>query len=151
MLGEQSTQVEGPVVAEETRSEFIANLRTYADWLEAHPEAGTPSSIHSINCALSAKEMLGMARRIGGQWEKDATPEMWFELVRHFGPSIKHGIFIGCEKVCERVVVGIEEVEVEGPDPTVVASPNVRRVEKREKVEWRCPESLSALAGGDAA
>lgn len=134
-----------------SREEHIANLRLYADWLEAHPEAAI-SEIYSCQCVWGASEMLGLAKMLGGKWDKRTDQEDWFELERHFGPSIKHGLFTDRAKVCERVVVGMEEVQVEEPDPAVVAAlPKVKRTEKREKVEWRCPESLSALAKGGAA
>lgn len=136
--------MEDTVTVAQERAQRIAQLREYIDWLEAHPEAALPHRIHSCQL-VGPRELLPVARRLGGCWDK-CHNEDWFGLVRHFGPLITHELFNEREMVCKRVVVGVEEREVEEPDPDAVAAlPKVKRVEKVEKVEWECPESLSAL------
>lgn len=57
------------------------------------------------------------------------------------------------DAVCERVVVGVESVTEEVPDPDFVAPtpPMVTRTREVETVEWRCSPLLAASAEEDAA
>jgi hypothetical protein len=58
----------------------------------------------------------------------------WLNLVKDFG-AFTLEVLYKSELVCERVVVGTENV----PEKTVPAH-------TKEIVEWQCPESLLALA-----
>jgi len=55
-------------------------------------------------------------------------------------------------QVCERVVVGTREVEVEEADPAAVAAlPKVKHVKVIEDVEWVCSPALLADDTSDSA
>lgn len=140
------------------RQNQIDTMRAIADWLEAHPAAevgsvysesgGTWRILHPIH---SRAEMIRAAREIGGKWTKGKPPEHtvsgqdYFELHQQILPGVDYQIYGNRELVCERVVVGTETREVEGPDPDAVAAlPVVKRTEEVERVEWRCPPSILA-------
>lgn len=133
-------------------------LRALADWLEAHPEAeqdvygGGTSPFRILDTGYAnAAEMAARAREIGGRWEKNTDEQgVYFRLEQEILPGAFYEIYEERELVCERVVVGVTEREVEEPDPEAVAQlPKVKRVEKVERVEWVCPPSL--LGSGRAA
>lgn len=116
-------------------------LRALADWLDAHPTAnGTVdfSMGHGriLDYTMGRDEITAQARALGGQWEKDIS-EMYFWLRQEVVPGVTYDLYTMRDIVCERVVVGTEEVEIPDPDVEV---PTVTVV--RDVVEWRCPDSL---------
>lgn len=118
----------------------IKALRELADYLEERPAVPTPSigtiyafpdpDTHPV--AEVARAMGGFAKSHGGSF---------LNLVKDFG-AFTLEVAYRSEGVCERVVVGTEDV----PEKTVPAH-------TKEIVEWKCPESLldyvAPVAGGE--
>lgn len=131
----------------DARHDNVAGLRELADFLEANPELMDymvmptfyvfPYGGNALFARLALT--LGNARK--------SVSGSYYNVERDFGP-ITLQVTASRERVCERVVVGTEEVEVTEPDPEAVAAlPTVTRIETVEKVEWVCPPSLHDLAG----
>lgn len=125
---------------------YVDGLRALADFIEARPDLCPTYSTVQINIFADGEGdelRADFARlvRLVGRGEKCAT-DTWFNFVRKFGP---HELHITARRVdvCERVVVGVDEVEV--PDPEAVAAlPKV--VQQVERVEWVCPDSVLRFA-----
>lgn len=131
-----------PTTLTAKQAQWLQDLRELADFLEANPELIHEYEHLAIDVFLpDGASLAAMAMRLGGQWEKKGN-ESFFELVRYFG---KHYISLDAhrDRVCTRVEVGTETVEV--PDPN---APKVTVT--RPVFEWQCPESLLALASEDA-
>ena len=119
-------------------SAYTDGLRALADFLDEHdvPEISWQAVQFDV-FASDAADLLERARALGGKWNK-ADKGDWFVLRRHFGP---HYVDINAvrSKVCERVQVGTETVEVTDPEAPKVTV-------ERPVYEWKCPDSLSAVA-----
>jgi hypothetical protein len=111
-----------------SRQETINGLRQLADYLQARPDVPMPY-FGMVNAFGQASELSVVARAMG-EFAKDHNGE-FLALVKSFGPVSLHVNFSSSE-VCERVVVGTEEVPA-------------KPAHTREIVEWKCPESLLAL------
>lgn len=138
-----TTDINTAELTDEKRA-WLDGLRAMADWFEQHPQYldGIGETIHIyVREGDDAKERMADAARALGTATKEVS-EKYFHLERGFGPhSVR--LFTARGAVCERVVVGVEEVEIEEPDPDAVAAlPKVKRTETREVVEWVCPESI---------
>lgn len=118
-------------------SEWSDGLREIADLFdEVGGEPAYSGKTINLFCYEGPEELLALARKFGGKWEKDET-EGWYILRRRFGP---HSIELNADRgtVCTKVEVGEETVEVPDPDaPKVTVT--------RPVYEWQCPESLNAL------
>ena len=126
------------LTTEERREKWLRDLRELVLYLGANPEAiNHYSQLRVVQWADDASDMADLAVSIGGRWDKEET-DTHFRLIKSFGI---HEVVIVTdrEKVCERVQIGVETVEV--PDPTVPLVSVTRPV-----YEWRCPDSLLALA-----
>ena len=126
------------LTTEEKREKWLNDLRELVLYLGANPEAiNHYSQLRVVQWADDASDMADLAVSIGGRWDKEET-DTHFRLIKSFGT---HEVVIVTdrEKVCERVQIGVETVEV--PDPTVPLVSVTRPV-----YEWRCPDSLLALA-----
>jgi hypothetical protein len=121
------------------RQEAIAGLRALADFLDANPDAKLPHNVQAMECVQSADALATRVRDLGGSWEK-GTDESYFELTRSFGPRVSYQVFATRANVCERVVVGTEEVEVK----EYPAVEPITKTVTREVVEWRCPPILAS-------
>jgi hypothetical protein len=86
--------------------------------------------------------LLGRIARAMGRADKRVVGPV-FELRREFPGGVRYELRLGREQVCERVVVGEEEVE----EPDYERVP--RRTVRRERVEGRCPEALLGAGGED--
>jgi hypothetical protein len=123
------------------RQATIKALRELADYLEERPGVPTPyiGAIFAF-ADPDVHPIAGVARTMGGFAKShDGT---WLNLVKDFG-AFTLEVLYKSELVCERVVVGTENV----PEKTVPAH-------TKEIVEWQCPESLLAYVaptGGAAA
>ncbi len=139
-----------------TRAEFTAALRARAEALtalagrlDAHPEAKLPYQLPAdeinIYCTSTADQravMAATARAIGCTWTKkpwEANGTAYFDLVGDF-----HGITIAItayrDQVCERVVTGTEEREV---DEVVTPAVTKKVMKTVEVVEWDCGSLLA--------
>lgn len=119
------------------REATIKALRDLADYLEERPGVPTPSISTMFAFAYpDVHPVAEVARAMGGF---DKTHDGSFlNLVRDFG-AFRLEVSYRSEQVCERVVVGTEEV----PEKTVPAH-------TKEIVEWKCPESLLAYVAPSA-
>lgn len=145
-----------PVAADERHAAYVSGLRKLADFMEQHPEFGLPyhgadehATIRWIKTWESDQRGLAAAwhRATPGRTQKAAT-DSYMSLVATFD-GVHAELMVRRDEVCERVVIGTEEVEITEPDPEAVkALPQVTRTEKREIVEWQCG---SILAGADDA
>lgn len=126
-------------------------LRAAAEFAESHPEL-TPYDIHCDNddavvirdySTTSRDDLARVARALGGHWDKvDFGP--LFKLRREVADGVIVELTASREDVCERVVTGTREVEIEEPDPAAVeALPKIKRTTLVEDVEWRCAPLLA--------
>lgn len=116
------------------RQKRIDGLRELVDYLEARPDIPLPY-VGTMDAFGDPAELPVIARAMGG-FTKNHDGN-YLTLVRSFGPVQLHVNFAS-EAVCERVVVGTEEV------PEKVTPAHVEEI-----VEWRCPESVLAFGGMD--
>jgi hypothetical protein len=141
------------------REAFIDGLRQIADFLAEHPEVPLPyisSSTHTggetrnaLEIYLWGRDEMATVARALGQAVKSTHERLGnFYLTRRFA-GIDLVASVPRDEVCQRVVVGTSEVEVEEPDPAAVAAlPKVKRVEVVEQVEWRCMPLLADSSSG---
>lgn len=135
-------------------AEYVEKLRTAVDLIAAHPDLPTPcvfaySGSDAVEVTwqlmndLDAKDdQRGVAqqilRAIGGKWDKNPWGNRFdFEQDYH---GVRLEIFTHRDQVCERVVIGTEQVTI----PAIEAVPE--RVEERELVEWRCEPVLAEVS-----
>jgi hypothetical protein len=95
-------------------------------------------------------ELARAAARAGARVEK-TFGDAYAGITIGFGPV---QVLINADRgdVCERVVVGVDEVTREVPDPNLLATvPKIRVTETVERVKWRCnPLLADATEGGGA-
>jgi hypothetical protein len=85
----------------------------------------------------------------GRRSTKDFDGDNWANVHVKFG-AIDIEVYGKRAEVCERVVVGTEEVEEEVPDPEALAAvPKVKVTKTVEQVKWVC-RLLLAAAGGES-
>jgi hypothetical protein len=134
----------------DARAGYIAGLRALADALETNPEvplpgpsgAGATISFQFTHGADPRAAIAAAARAIPCNWDKRVTEgkdQAYFELLgRLHGLPLELWAFR--DAVCERVVTGTEDREVE----EVVRPAETRTVVKPvEIVEWRCHPLLA--------
>lgn len=140
------------------RSAHTHALRTLADWIDQHPELGlpygvdigkpNPVSISVLDDTETTPERFAAAvKALGGARVKEAD-DGYMCVRRVFGPGVEVEIWTTRSRVCEAVVVGTEQVQVEE-----IVTPAVTRnvTEERDIVEWRCAPILTAPLGIAAA
>jgi hypothetical protein len=130
-----------------TPDEFIEGLRQIADFLVEHPEVPKPYHLMGTEFYIylfgdDQRATLTTIAKAMGRAEKKVDGDR-FLVSRQFA-----GITLIAQadraEVCERVVVGTREVEVEEPDPAALAAvPKVKRTTVVEDVEWRCTPLLA--------
>lgn len=129
---------------DERRAQTIAGLRAAADFFEANPDAPIAYSI-DLGYHCSDRDEFVAAVRALGSARKDFN-STFAQAGRRFGGGVEVRYQAYRDQVCERVVVGTKQVEVEEPDPEVVAAlPKVKRTETVEEVEWRCEPLLAPV------
>lgn len=127
---------------QDERDATIAGLRGAADFFEQNPAAPLTWTL-DIGYHCSDRDEFVAAARALGRADKDFSSG-FASVTRDFGGGIVVRYQAYRSEVCERVVVGTREVEVEEPDPEIVAAlPKVKRVETVEEVEWRCEPLLA--------
>ena len=136
----------------ETQQAKMDGLREFVNHLEQNPELIDKMGKNTFyifhrgdDVAEFAKTalMLGTSRK--------SSDSRYFNVERDFGPLVRIQVTAAHEDVCERVVIGSEEVEVEERDPELVAAavadiPTVKTVKIVERFEWKCPSSLLEAA-----
>lgn len=123
---------------EPTREQSLADARAALDWLESHPDVPLPYEIsygHLGIFALNTKEEARTMARAMGSFDK-AFDDDYVSLTKTFG-SVKVRAVFNRRDVCERVVIGVEEI------PETVIPERVEPARKVEKVEWRCASLLN--------
>ncbi|MFD9950856.1 hypothetical protein ACFWYW_19740 [Nonomuraea sp. NPDC059023] len=135
---------------EAKRAAYTAGLRALADILDANPDlplpyAGTDSTLNWIELGDEARRGAAVfARLMPGAVEKSVSEtagQFYLEFTLH-GLNLRW--IATREEMCERVVVGTHEVEVEEPDPDALALvPKIKRTEIVEDVEWQCRPVLA--------
>lgn len=142
----------------ERRAGYVKGLRALADALEAHPDdvplpyEGDGTVIHFMFLSGSDDRaaMAAAARALPVTWRKEASDPVnggaaYFDLTGEL-----HGLHLKLtafrEAVCERVVTGTTEVEVE----EVVKPAETRKIKKSvETVEWRCHPVMAGRPAPD--
>lgn len=149
-----ATERPSPPAAEDTRrAGYIAGLRRLADVLEAHPDIPLPYhgswagiTIHYLHDEDARANMAAAARAFGGTWDKTASEgerSEYFDLTTKLAGGLLLELTAYRSAVCERVVVGVETVTKQVPDP---AAPLVEVSEVVETVQWKCAPVLEAVA-----
>ena len=129
-----AVQEAAPVTDNRTpRQKYIDSLRDFCSWLEYHPELAVPST-QTVYVWPTTAQMEMYAREMG-KCRKHAD-EDYFDLTKDFLPALMYEATWHRNEVCERVVVGQEEV-VE--DVVEVVG---KRTVTRDIVEWKCPKVL---------
>jgi len=117
------------------RLQILNDVRTLIDWLEAHPEITIPYDFENgfmLSSVNTRDELIAVAREFK-ECEKVFSNDSFY-LHKRFGQASLYA-FTSRTEVCERVVVGSEEV-----------AERVIPAHVRDVVEWRCAEPL--LNGG---
>ena len=135
---------------EEKRADYIAGLRLLADALERSPEVPLPyegiatdMTFHFLHGDDPKAAMAACARALPTSFTKDADGK-YFDLHGKLA-GLRVNLVAFRAEVCERVVTGTRQVEIEEPDPEALAAvPTVTRIEVVEDVEWVCSPILAA-------
>lgn len=133
-----------------TNADQAAALREAADFIAAHPDLPPAYVAHfgkgrahmnyylHINGTHDLEEQkadaAAIVRAAGGDWKKRPYNESEFRYTTQRG-LLDFDVQVKRDAVCERIVVGTEEVTIPASE-AVEALPE--RVEVREVVEWRC-------------
>ena len=127
----------------DAHKDFIASLRAMANFYEARPDLELPMWTRFDLFGLKPQDLQRVSL-LFAPCEKAVLPD-FFMLRRRFGKSIRLEANWSRETVCERVVVGTEEVDEE-----VVVSKGVEtRMNTGQKVEWHCPKVLDRKQVGE--
>ncbi len=112
------------------RATQITEMRDVLSFLEDNPKIPMPyfGMINSFANTDDGDDVNDLAR-IMAPCRKDAS-QGYFALIRSFGSTTLE-INFEREEVCERIVMGTEDV----PEKTTAAH-------TREIVEWRCPDGI---------
>lgn len=105
------------------REEFIQGLRDLASFLESNDSLPVPYCYTVGAFVEDGQPFKEAARSIGAA--RKIFDDTYMSLNRTFGP-VSYEVSIRREKVCERRVVGYEDVPAR----------------RREIVEWECKDSL---------
>jgi len=132
-----------------THQEFVQSLRNAADFFEARPELGLPTTdLQYSFCGLiaglesdSREGLAAFARICGGRIEKETTEDFFKLVSKQDGFVVKAVAYR--KAVCQRVQIGTK-VEPEQIIPAIKAKPK-EVIPAREVAifEWRCPRILS--------
>lgn len=136
-------KLEGAALAEE----MAAGLRAVADLLVAHPELAEKArySFDQVNLYVDDIDEIrafvhaGLAH--GAKITKAASEQYLTAELRWSAGLVGLDVFAKREKVCERVVVGTETVEIPDPDAPKITV-------ERDVVEWKCRPILASTEGG---
>ena len=134
---------------ENEREGYIDGLRKLADLLEAKPNCPVPySGSRGNNMLVFAKtpeQIKAWAKALGNvKKEYGNDDDVYnFSLYGTLG-TIPIKVLGEREGVCERVVVGSEEIEITEPDPDFERPevPMITRKVTKEIVEWNCGSLL---------
>ncbi|MEU8271589.1 hypothetical protein AB0B89_31065 [Sphaerisporangium sp. NPDC049002] len=138
------------------RAEYIKGLRALADILENHPDLPLPydgrgGAIDFIELGEEDRRGAAVFARVMPGTVRKEPRDTYLDLVADV-----HGVKVKWiamrSNVCERVVTGTREVEIEEPDPQALAAvPKVKRTVTVEDVEWQCGSLLATADAEQAA
>ena len=136
----------------DSQREALDGWKELVAHLEANPELIDIIGYHKIYAFFHKKDGPEFARRamLLAPFTK-STDESYFNVERDFGPNLTIQLTARHELICEKVVVGTEEVEVVERDEALVsealaAIPTTKVTKTIEHTEWKCPASLVELA-----
>jgi hypothetical protein len=118
--------------------QFVQDLRALVAWVEEHPELGTPF-LERLDYWPKVEDVGTFARSFGSA-EKSVDLVDYFILRKRFG-NIRLEATWYRSQVCERVIVGQEEVL---EDMVITPAVTEKRKVLKDKVEWHCPQSILA-------
>lgn len=136
---------------EEYADRLAGDIERYAAFIRANPDIAAAWIGDRFLIPLSNKEnpaavmadILRRGRRAGATVTKNVN-DTYAGALLSFG-SITVDVYAQRDLVCERVVVGTHEEQVEEQDPEALAAVPVVKVKKTvEDVEWRCTPLLAA-------
>lgn len=131
-----------PLIDDRTpRQKYVDSLRTFADFLETHPNLELPTTQKLF--VFPPKSAMGEYARTMGKCRKSAD-ESYFNLTLDFLPSLQYEPTWYRNQVCERVIVGQKEVTED-----IVEVVGKRTVTK-DVVEWKCPKVLRPMTLEDS-
>lgn len=138
--------IDHPIPCPPERLAGLNLIRHICDVLEENPELPNVLSLQYQSIwSWDYADVLGMIKKMrrafGGTWEKRYDSDS-FKLERRDGDVL---VILSAdrESVCERVVVGSREVEVEEYDAEALAEvPRVTVIREEDVVEWRCPDVI---------
>mgnify|MGYP001558595815 CR=1 FL=1 len=114
-----------------THQEYAAGLHHLADWFAAHPDVPLPDDPIRVFAGCNNKSVMGRIARALGKAEKVQEPDSnLFRVCGDFGGIRVEWISL-LSDVCERKVIGTEEVPAE-----------IVPAHTREIVEWECSALL---------
>ena len=118
-------------------TEYTKGLRDIADFIDAHPELGLPSS--EISCySMDEKKEAAMVLKAAAPCKK-AYSDSLFVISKEFGPlTMKY--YFNRKSVCTPRVVGVKVVPAT-PERVIQAMPE----HVVEIIEWDCEPILSAV------
>jgi hypothetical protein len=108
------------------RVAFIQGLRDLANLLDLFPDLPVPYSPMAIDVWADDKEELAVLVRGKGTWDKIAESS-YMVFRKDFG-HVRYDINIAREKVCEKVVVGVE----------IIPARPATKEQIVDKYEWKC-------------
>jgi hypothetical protein len=91
------------------RLRFIANVREYANWLEAHPGVPTPTGGLFPITWLGTIEQVRKATHLSGDWTKRYI-EGQVCYQRAFDQDIDVTLYVARDQVCTKVQTGTRHV-----------------------------------------
>lgn len=120
--------------------DIAAAIGTHGDEVHAYAYVSPDKDVKAVIADFSRR-----ARRAGAEMTKDVTDD-YAGANLTFG-NVTLAVYSQREQVCERIVVGTREIEVEEPDPELLAKvPTVKRTKKVEDVRWECTPLLAPAA-----
>jgi hypothetical protein len=130
-------------MSEEVKA-FLKALSKLSALYENHPELPVPALGDIYAFPETREELAAATRKIAHlKPKKEATEyDSFFRVVVELSPLTKLHFCVERAKVCERVLVGTELVEVPA-QPAVEA-----HVEERPKYEWKCADAILAPGVG---
>ena len=131
MTTQQIEDTEELIEAGERRAATILTMRSLLDFLEVNPIIPLPDFDPVDAYIYDVSDIADIARAM--KPVKKSISRSIYILTHDFGNDVSLDVNFSRESVCERIVVGTEDVPEE-----------VTPAHTREIVEWVCPESLLA-------
>lgn len=137
--------------ADQERRAYTDGLRGLADWLDANSDIPLPwtGADHlyapfQLGVWVTKEELATIIKALPGKVDKDYGDQV-VRVNASFG-GLKVQAYSGRNEVCERVVVGTEQVTIPA---TEAVEAQAEHVEEREVVEWRCHPILGQSSADD--